>query len=175
MSWEFDTKDVITISAALLSLLCFVLNFIFTRRIADRSLSLDAQKILLELDRQLVSDAWLWALYDDHAVRRDPEFIRKYSTSVHFQAKLEAFAYLKLNMFEVVLAESRLNLFGRQRGVSKVWRRYFRHTLQHSSLIRNILDRPETKLLYNQRLLDLWVQWKRTGTIKGTGAAAATA
>ena len=177
MPLGLQAKDIIgpavAILAAALSVLCFWLNYRITKRMASRSLNLEAQKILLEIDRQLIADAWLWALYDDHPVHTDPEFIRKCAGSVYFRAKLEAFAYLKLNMFEVVLAEAPDPARNGKRNVSNVWLDYFRHTLERSSVFREILGRPDTAQLYNPVLLALWEEWRNTGEVTGTHAAVA--
>ncbi len=54
------------------------------------------QKLLLELDKELIRDPELWSVYDNHPmgqVRRDEP--------AH-KAKLEAFAYMWLNVFHIV-------------------------------------------------------------------------
>jgi hypothetical protein len=130
-------KDIIgpliSVVAAALSGVCFWLNFRLSRRMADRSLNLEAQKMLLEINRQLISDPWLWSIYDEHPVRTDADFDAKCAKSGVFQAKLEAFAYLCLNAFEVILAEPPEPAQRGKRNESNVWVDFFHNSLARSS------------------------------------------
>src|SRR5438067_10080373 len=105
MFLQIGSKDVlgpmVSVAAAAASAVCFWLNFRLSKRMADRSLNLEAQKLLIEINRQLISDPWLWSIYDDHPVRTSPDYERLCTRSMLFHAKLEGFAYLKLNMFEI--------------------------------------------------------------------------
>ena len=98
-----DVGPVVSMLAAAVSAWFFVLSFWLSKRMASRSQHLEAQKLLLEVNRQLIADPRLWALYDDHPVRKDPSFEED---SPLLTAKLEAFAFLKLNMFEIILAQA---------------------------------------------------------------------
>jgi hypothetical protein len=151
---------VVSVVAATASAVCFWLNFKLSKRMADRSLNLEAQKMLLELDRQLMSDPWLWSMYDDHPIRLSPDYERLCARSPVFQAKLEAFAYLKLNMFEIVLVEAPEPTATGTRNYSNVWLDYFHHTVARSSVIRAIFERPDASQLYNPLLIELYRQWK---------------
>lgn len=172
-------KDVIgplisTVAAAL-SVVCFWLNFRLSKRMADRSLNLEAQKMLLEINRRLISDPWLWSIYDDHPVRTDPDFDGNCGKSGLFQAKLQAFAYLKLNMFEVILAEAPEPAQQGRRNASNVWLDFFHYTIANSSVIRGILERSDTSQLYNPVLIGLYEEWKNAATATSGEAAASDA
>jgi hypothetical protein len=172
LGWTGDIGPLVSMGAAALSALCLWLNFRLSRRMADRSLNLEAQKMLLEINRQLISDPWLWSIYDDHPVRTDPEFGRKCGRSGLFQAKLQAFAYLKLNMFEVILAEVPEPARHGLRNASNVWLAFFHYTIAKSSAIRDILERPDAAQLYNPVLIGLYEEWKKAAAAAGGDAAA---
>ncbi len=166
---------LISMVGAALSVTCFWLSFRLSKRMAQRSLYLEAQKMLLEINRQLIADPWLWSIYDDHPVRTDPDFDAKCAKSGLFNAKLQAFAYLKLNMFEVILAEVPEPAQQGQRNPSNVWLDFFHYSLAGSSVIRGILERSETPQLYNPVLVALYQEWKNSATATIRSGAAASA
>lgn len=175
MSEQIVFKDVlgplISVLAAALSVLCFRLNFRLSKRMADRSLNLEAQKLLLEFNRQLISDPWLWSIYDDHPVRKDPEFQTKCGNSALFHGKLLALAYLVLNMFEIVLIEVPEPDQDNPRDISNVWVNFFHYTMARSSVVRGILEGESTARLYNPVLVHLYREWKKsTGEVNQSSA-----
>jgi hypothetical protein len=105
----------------------------------------------------MIAEPKLWAFYDRHPIHFDPGFD---GSSVQFRAKLEAFAYLELNMFEIVLLEIPKLAWLRRRNPSKVWREFFYDALSRSSLMCSILERPSSAKIYNSALLELYHQWK---------------
>jgi hypothetical protein len=153
--------------AAIFSLVFFLRSQAISKRMAARSLNLEAQKMLLELNRQLISDPWLWVIYDKHKLREASGFACKSRDPV-FQAKLEALAYLKLNMLEVILAEIpksertiKPNVWARIfRKGENTWVTFFRYTVKNSDPIRQILDKDENAQLYNQAVIKLYRQIK---------------
>ena len=173
MFWRFilrpDVGPLVSLFAATLSILFFALNFWFSRRMASRSLYLEAHKMLFDIDRQMIAEPRLWAFYDDHPIRFDPAFD---GSSVHLRAKLEAFAYLQLNMFEIVLVEVPKLTFRGKRSQSKVWHEFFYDTLSRSSLLCSILERPGIAKIYNAVLLKRYDEWK---TKKAEAASAKSA
>jgi hypothetical protein len=157
MSFKDIAAPLVSMFAAAISILFFVLSFRLSRRMADRSLNLEAHKMLLDLNRQLIADPRLWVFYDDHPLCNDRELNDK---SPLFRAKLEAFAYLQLNMFEIVVLEVPEPSTGEDRNPSNVWCDFFFDTLARSSVMRSILDRPNSAKIYNTVLLMLYDQWK---------------
>src|SRR5581483_7606523 len=115
--------------------------------------------MLLEINRQLISDPCLWSIYDDHPVRATNAFATWRAGDLS-KAKLEAFAYLKLNMFEVVLVEIPNPGPQERPNVSNVWLNFFHDSLARSSTLRGILERPDAPRLYNRVLLALYSHWK---------------
>jgi len=164
---QLGFKDIagplVSMFAACISIWFFVLSRRLSRRMADRSLNLEAHKMLLDVNRQLIADPRLWVFYDDHPICNDRELN---DNSLQFRAKLEAFAYLQLNMFEIVLLEVPEPSTGEDRNPSSVWCDFYFDTLSRSSVMRSILERPNSARIYNTVLLTLYDQWK-------TGAAAA--
>jgi hypothetical protein len=115
----------IPLIVAVLSFIVSIAAYYLSNKLATRSLFLEGQKFVLEIDRQLLSDPHLWGLYDDRDLNppdTDPKFD---PDARYFQAKLRAFAYLHLNMFEVILTEAS-GPVARRRRMSKVWLAYFR-------------------------------------------------
>ena len=163
---QFEFKDIIgpvvSTCAAVLSAGLFLWNFRLSRRLADRSLNLEGQKMLIEINRQLIADPWLWALYDDHEVRKDPDFEGKCGQSICFQAKLRAFAYLSINMFEIVLAEIPSPKRKGRRNESAVWIDFFEHAIAESSIVREILEHPHTVQVYSPALMGHYARWKES-------------
>jgi hypothetical protein len=143
----------VSVGAAIISLAAYLLN----RQGAKRALNLEAQKMLLEVNRQLLSDPTLFAFYDDHPIRNSAFFD---GNSPLFRARLEAFAYLQLNMFEIVLHEIQKPRKHRKKAPSVLWHEFFRYTVAHSSVARAILDQPESADLYNPDLLRVYARWK---------------
>jgi hypothetical protein len=160
MILDLDLKDIIgpLISAVAAGFSIFFAGRAFrhTRKTADRSLTLEAQKMLFEVDKQLISEPKLWSIYDDH-----PIVTATQDKSPEFQAKLEAFAYLHLNMFDVVILEALDPAIGAEQRRSRVWLDYFYDTVARSSVTRGILERPDSVQLFNPVLLKLYKQWKK--------------
>ena len=157
MSLKDIAGPLVSMFAALISILFFALTFRLSRRMADRSLNLEAHKMLLDINRQLIADPRLWTFYDDHAVASDLELRDK---SLLFRSKLEAFAYLQLNMFEIILLEVPEPSTGEERNPARVWCDFYFDSIARSSVMREILDRPNSAKIYNAVLMTLYAQWK---------------
>jgi hypothetical protein len=76
-----------------------------------------------------------------------------------FQAKSLAFAHLHLNMFEIVFAEAPAAEECDPNNHTNVWNRYLDDTLARSSLIRKVLDEPESAKIWGPRLLEKYQEW----------------
>ena len=92
-------------------------------------------------------------------MRKYPEFEFNCSQSTLFQAKIQAFAYLTLNMFEVVLSEAPERGGNGDRNEANVWIDFFHYALSNSAALRSILNLPHTGLLYSPVLMELFVEW----------------
>jgi hypothetical protein len=110
------------------------------------------QKLLLELNKELVRDPELWGVYDSHAMARV-----KSEDPAH-RAKLEAFAYMFLNVFQVVfvfLADRVAGASPHEKAFFKAWEGTLRDFVQDSSLAREILSREDSELVYEPSFLAL--------------------
>jgi hypothetical protein len=155
-------KDVggplVSTAAALLSIYFFIRTNRLSGRMADRSIYVDVQKFLIEICQQLIAEPLLWCIYDDRIQEDDRIELGKGS----LKRKLEAFAHLHLNMFEIVLAEAPNPLGGNNENQSNVWISYFHDTLQRCSLIREVLEEPASSKIWNRVLLEQYGDWKRS-------------
>jgi hypothetical protein len=141
----------IAFASSTLSLIALGLSFFYFRRnrklskeIADRTVTIEAQKLLLEVNKQYVSDPRLFAIYDkypkrDELFRKEPDVLEK----------VKALGYMKLNIFEVVY--SVLPEGG-------AWQAYFEDSLEKCSLIREELTNQEK--IYDKNLVAAYKRWK---------------
>ena len=151
--WE-TWKAEATIFSAIIALLAAVSSaafFWFNRRlsqyIADRTVVIESHKLLLEINKQFVSDPRLLAIYDNHPDReahlnKDPGLLEK----------IRALGYQKLNVFEIVFAA-----WPDDRPYGS-WIAYFEDTLDKCSVVRDELN--ENTKLYDARLLAEYEKWK---------------
>jgi hypothetical protein len=107
------------------------------------------QKLLLDVNKELIRDPTLWGVWHDHpmnAVNRDDPLQK---------AKLEAFVYMKLNIYHIVFEFSREA--GKQgserRAVLDSWTRTCSDFLNNSKLAKEILARPDTRTVYDPEFL----------------------
>jgi hypothetical protein len=121
---------------------------------------MEGQKFLIEICKQLTAEPLLWCVYDDDVGQQ--QLRQRFSEELEdpkLQAKLLAFAHLHLNMFEIVLVEAPSPTPFGQKKQFKMWVNYFHDTLARSRLIRRVLDEPESKLIWNEKLLKLYKAW----------------
>jgi hypothetical protein len=104
----------------------------------------EAQKQLIEINKQQIADPRLVALYDDD----QSDFEQELKNPV-FMHKLRSFAYMKLNMFELVLAH--LPEDGKD---SPVWLAYFQDSIARCTIMRQVI--AENEALYSPRLIEAW-------------------
>jgi hypothetical protein len=110
------------------------------RQIADRTVTVEAQKLLLEINKQYISDPNLFAIYDDHPgrdqlLKNDPKFLEK----------IKAMGYLKLNVFEVIFEVlPNLNAY-------PAWAAYFEDSIRRCSVLRDELS--GSPHIYNSNLI----------------------
>jgi hypothetical protein len=165
---------VISGLAALISFFYYRKNYDLSKQNADRAIYMDGQKFLIEICKHLTAEPLLWCVYDGDVGQQ--QLRQQFSKDIEepkFQAKLLAFAHLHLNMFEIVLAEAPNPNASDPKNQSNVWVDYFHDTLTRSSLIRKVLDEPESRKIWNKVLLGLYTQWKeehKTTTVKSRRA-----
>jgi hypothetical protein len=140
----------VSVLSAILSAVLFWKNFRLSRRLSDRSTTIEGHKLLLELDKQLISDPRLWALFDDHPVAGA---IKNELADPLLAGKLEAFAYMTLNVFEILLAVHPGVNDARGDREYDTWCRFFNDTLTKASVLRRMLEDPAVRSLYGAELL----------------------
>jgi hypothetical protein len=135
------------ISAAGVSALVASLGYMLNREVAFRSATIEAQKMLLEINKQYVANPKLLHIEGENVGSVD-------LTDAAFYLQLKAMAYLKLNVFEVIFA---VLPAGAER---KIWVSYFASSLSRSGLL---VDELETNRdIYHTTLINEYDVWKRT-------------
>ena len=132
------------ISAAGVSAVIASLGYMLNRQVAIRSATIEAQKMLLEINKQYVADPTLLYI--------EGEFSGSVELTETFNAKLRAMAYLKLNVFEVIFA---VLPAGAER---ETWVKYFASSLSKSSLLADELEKNQD--IYHTALIDAYDLWK---------------
>jgi hypothetical protein len=147
------STEVASLSVAVLSLFVSSVAAFWTYNLSLRQLRLGSrhefQKLLLDLNKEMVRDPELWGVYDSQPmaqVKRDEPAHR---------AKLEAFAYMMLNIFDIVYIFSIEELGERaiEKGYFAAWNGTLRDFVRDSSLAKDLLSRPVAKLVFDPRFL----------------------
>lgn len=146
-------SEVVSLSISGLSLLVAGVAAYRTYVLGRFQLSLatrhDFQKLLLELNKELIRDPELWGVYDSHrmaAVRRDdPAHV----------TKLEAYVYMKLNILQIVHAymRDRGMLSRGEADLFSSWVGTCRDFVNDSCIVRGILGRKDTAEVYDAPFL----------------------
>lgn len=160
-NWKDFLGPAVSCVAAVLSLVFFLLNWRLARRLANRGIYVEGQKLLVEICKQLMDDPRLWTVYDES----DQEAPKG---DIQFQGKLRGFAHLHLNMFEIMFLEApRAGIFWENQ--SNVWVRYFKVTLSNSRPIRAVLEEPASKGIWSKRMVKIYEEWKREAGLPAGG------
>jgi hypothetical protein len=158
---------LVSAGAAFVSVFFAWWNVRMVKRSANRSIYVDGNKLLIEIDKLLVADPVLWCLYDDGPLRDEKGIYLPNDPTQ--RAKLRAFAHLHLNMFEIILSEvPKRGVW--KRNASNVWYDYFNDTLNRSPMIRDILDEPLSKILWSNTMHKEHEQWKEKRTREAIAA-----
>jgi HAMP domain-containing protein len=145
----------VAIFAAMVSLLALAVSVWALKRtgkIADRTVRVEAQKLLLEINKSLITTPKLFSVLDNEQSaggerKNCPEESApcKNGCPEDECRKLRAFAYMNLNVFEIVLA---VHPKGEE---ATAWRRYFKETLKNSKITRTVL--LENSDVYSDQLI----------------------
>ena len=119
--------------------------YVLNSEVAFRSATIEAQKMLLEINKQYVANPKLLYLEGDDVGPVDP-------TDTNFNAQLKAMAYLKLNVCEVIFA---VLPGGDER---ETWVRYFRSSLTRSDVLAGELEKYRD--IYHPSLITAFDAWK---------------
>ncbi len=146
-------NEIATLVISLVSLSISILAAYKTYGLGEYQLRLtnrnEFQKLLIDVDKVLVEHPELWAIYDSHPIPREG------MNDPTGRAKLEAFAYMMLNVFECVFT-----FYGDSPRLTKAekesfaaWKGFLSSLLQDSSFMRELLDKPNIRLVYNAKLI----------------------
>lgn len=139
---------VVSVVAALFSFYFFNENRKLSRQIADRTVSFEAHKLLVEINKQFVADPSLFTIYDDNLENR-----KALANDRALKAKVEALGYMKLNVFEIVFA--RLPDDVRKKG----WNGYFLDSMDRCSVLAEELRISGS--IYHPELIRAYQEWLR--------------
>ncbi len=111
-------------------------------QLPDRTVRIEAQKLLLEINKQFLSNPELLAIYDDEF----DKLPKDRQADAKLRGSLRAIAYMKINVFEIVFA---IHPSGAGNGP---WKAYFDDTVAKCTLVRKELRENES--LYNEVLTE---------------------
>lgn len=138
--WMLSDSAMASLLGAFISGLAYVLN----RSIAYRTATIEAQKLLVEINKQYISCPKLLLIEENYNTST--------ITDEDFRAKLKAMVYLKLNVFEVIFATLP---YGR---VRNTWKAYFNESLDKCSLLGDELEAHGK--IYHRDLIRAYNKWK---------------
>jgi hypothetical protein len=138
---------LVSVVAALASYVYFHRNRSLSRQLADRTVTFEAQKLLLEINKQFLANPDLFAIYDHDEKNRE-----KLQGDASLKEKVAALGFMKLNVFEIVYAqmppESR----------DAAWKAYFLDSLDRCSVLGEEL--AVFKAIYHPNLIAAYDEWK---------------
>jgi len=137
---------IVSILAATCSVYYFYKNRKLSSDNADRTVTFEAQKLLLEINKQFIADPSLFAIYDDN-----PQNKEALKINPQLKAKVEALGYMKLNVYEIVFAK-----LPDDSGAG-AWKAYFLDSLDRCSVLAEELK--ASKAIYHPRLLKEYEEW----------------
>jgi hypothetical protein len=175
-SW-ITSAALVALAGTAFAVIYYYLNLELSKKIADRTVILEAQKLLLEINKALLTDPRLFSIYDEGDELR--VLIAKYTPGENSNlsigglaisdllGKLVAFGCMLINVFEIVFAQL-------PKGAEHVtWQEYFEDSLNRCSVIRDLLELKEADKIYHQNLMTAFRSWKQK--IDEQAAIAATA
>lgn len=151
------STEILTIILSSVSLLVSVIASIAAYKsylVGKQQLRLSSinefQKILIDINKELIRDPSLWAMYDDRPFGKSSP---KDSSS---DAKIEALIYLKLNLFELVhhFFNSQIGLSEREKHAWHAWDKFIKYTITHSSMIQKVLGDQSVDQLFSQEFME---------------------
>jgi hypothetical protein len=140
--WKLPLSDsaLVSLFGAFIALLAYLLN----RSTAYRTATIEAQKMLVEMNKQYISDPKLLLIEENYDASK---------ITAEELAKVKAMAYLKLNVFEVIFAT--LPWWGQ---VRKTWTTYFEVSLNNCPLLGEELEK--NRIIYQRGLIRQYDEWK---------------
>lgn len=178
LSLDADTwKTIFAGLAVLVSSVAVGVSFIvyrktteLSRKIADRTVTIEAQKLLLEINKLFVSDPRLLIIYrpgdEIHDLIKQvgeetkkelsakaPQQLQAIEPVENFAGKLAALGFMLLNVFEIVFAQMPSG------PEYDTWVNYFKDTLKRCPTVCKALELPEAKVIYHPKLMAAYRDW----------------
>src|SRR5262245_30978426 len=147
---SLTSSEILTLGLSTLSLIVAALAAYkaysvsaYQLRVVNR---LEYQKLLFEIDKELMRDPDLWMMYDSHPLatetRKDDPLVK---------SKREAFLYFHANLLELVYVffSDAKWLSADERFVAKSWDNWPKQLIANSSELRALLSRKDLEESYN--------------------------
>jgi len=134
--------------AAAASIIYFYRTLRLSRSVADRTVTFEAQKLLVEINKQFIADPSLFAIYDDNAENK-----KALDNDPKLKAKVAALGYMKLNVYEIVF--SKLPNDSRD----GAWKAYFLDSLDRCTVLGEELQ--GSRAIYHPKLIEAYDEWAR--------------
>lgn len=114
-----------------------VFTYRFNRITIRNSAKQEHQKMLLEVNKMMIADPWLWTIYDDHPLTASRP------SSEEDQARKESLIYYYLNYFDVIYEfyNKHIIMNRTDKETWRAWREYMESFLRRSSQARDIVER----------------------------------
>jgi hypothetical protein len=162
---------VVSFGAALLTYRLYQKSSALTEQLADRTVTIEAQKLLLEVNKVLISDPRLFKIYGkndelhgliskiENGLRlgANPE-IANVSPNIEetesLAGKITGLGLMMLNVYEIVFAKMPE---GDER---QIWKQYFLDTLNRCPTVPQLLELPKAKQIYHKQLIDIYSDWE---------------
>jgi hypothetical protein len=146
------TSEILSVALSVLSLVVAGIAAYRTYELSRFQLHVgtrhEFQKLLLELNKELIRDPELWGVYDSHPLAQT-----KRDDPLH-KAKLEGFVYMKLNILQIVFAfHSTWQATARDSIGDMAWHGTAVDFVNDSRLAREVILRPDSAMVYDPRFL----------------------
>jgi hypothetical protein len=163
---------IISVVSLIVSLYVGIKITRFNEASIRRASRLDYTRLLVDLDRILIDEPKLWAMFDSHPLSK------KKTSDPEEKARRDAFIYLHFNIFDIV-HDFYMHIIGKKRRIDvvnalykcifgkervdqceidadywKSWDRYIRQVLEGSSEARAIFKDPKTREAYSNEFAD---------------------
>jgi nucleoid-associated protein YejK len=159
-----SSSAVVAVFALIVSILVYRKTSELSRKIADRTVTIEAQKLLLEINKVLVSDPRLFALYDKEGDKLrgligtlKMELPKKGVTreaAEDLAGKLTAVSLMILNVFEIVFAQMPAG------DEYNTWVNYFEDTLSKCTTVSELLKLDGAEKIYHPKLMKAFGPWR---------------
>lgn len=161
---ETSGSAIASLCGATISLIALLFTLWLNGKVANRTVRVEGQKLLLEINKQYLANPELFAIYDSEYPKLKAMGFQKHGSL--FKRKLEALAYMKINVFEIIYAvhpgigSPFRKLWNRiVRPKRSAWEVYFADSIAKCSLVRTELETHPT--LYNDALISAFRKYNQ--------------